>query len=235
MEECIRNKRITELDAVRGIAILCVVAVHTFSFGEQFGGWDVRWSSFFWFVKQYCGAFFVLLSGVCAILAHKSVKRGLMVFALGLCLTAVTWWLVLSGRETEEVLIQWGVLHCIGTCMMLWPLFKRLPPWVRLAAGAAMIAAGYYLEFQVHVRDPWLFPLGLRTWHFTAMDYFPLLPNLGWFLAGSFIGSRVYGEGRPLFPSLKPGVLAFCGRHSLAIYLIHQPLLYIIFRFGGKP
>ena len=226
-----RNKRITELDSARGIAILLVVLVHTFSFGKQFGGWDFEWTGFFWAVKHYGGAFFVLLSGVCVTLGSKSVRRGIIVFLLGMTLTGATTWLYLSGREDEHVLIQWGVLHCIGMCMILWPLFKKLPPWLRMAMGVVIICVGYYLRSQVHVRNPWLFPLGLRTWHFVAMDYFPLMPHLGWFLLGSGLGSLIYKDRKPLFPSLKPGVFAFCGRHSLEIYMIHQPLLYIFFRF----
>lgn len=228
------SKRITELDSARGIAILCVIAVHVFSFGKLFGGWDFQWNSFLWMVKQYGGAFFVLLSGVCATLGSKSVKRGAAVFFCGMILTGLTVWLFNSGRESENVLIQWGVLHCIGTCMIIWPLFRKMPAALRMVLGAVCVALGLYLTSQIHVRNPWLFPLGLRAWSFKAMDYFPLLPHLGWFLLGSGLGSVIYKDRRPIFPSLKPGVLAFCGRHSLLIYMIHQPLLYVFFRFGGK-
>ena len=231
METESRNKRIVELDSARGIAILLVVLVHIFSFGCQFGGWGLEWTDFFWGVKQYGGAFFVFLSGVCATLGSKSVKRGIAVFLCGMLFTGLTVWLYLSGREDESILIQWGVLHCIGLCMILWPLLRKIPSWLRIVLGAVIAAAGYYLLSQIHVRNPWLFPLGLRTWDFTALDYFPLMPHLGWFLMGSGLGSLVYSGRRPLFPSLRPGVLAFCGRHSLGIYLIHQPLLYMFFRF----
>lgn len=213
---------------------MCVIAIHVFSFGKLFGGWTFEWSSLLWAVKQYGGAFFVFLSGVCAVLGSRSVKRGAAVFFCGMILTGLTEWLYLSGREDEHVLIQWGVLHCIGMCMILWPLFRKLPAYARLAAGVALTAAGYYIKLQIHVRNPWLFPLGLRTWSFTAMDYFPMLPNFGWFLLGSGAGSLIYGKRQPLFPDLKPGIFAFCGRNSLLIYMIHQPILYLIFRFGGR-
>ena len=231
MEQKNGSNRIAELDAARGIAILCVVAVHVFAFGKQFGGWTFEWTPFFYAVKQYGGAFFVLLAGVCVTLGRRSLKRGAIVFLFGMVLTGLTTWLYLSGQEDESVLIQWGVLHCLGTCMMLWPPFRKTPVWLRAVLGTVIVALGYYLRFQVHVMNPWLFPLGLRTWHFVAMDYFPLMPHLGWFLLGSCLGNTVYKERQPLIPSLKPGVLAFCGRHSLAIYLVHQPLLYVIFRF----
>lgn len=233
MKQKTADNRIAELDAARGIAVVCMVILHVYAFGEEFGGWDRDWVPFFRALMDYGGAFFVFLSGVCAVLGSRSVKRGLIVFACGMCLTALTVWLYLSGREPESILIQWGALHCIGMCMMLWPLFRKMPVGLRAAAGAVIAAAGYYLRLQVHVRNPWLFPLGLRTWHFVAFDYFPMLPHLGWFLCGSALGSLIYRDRRPLFPSLEPGVLAFIGRHSLAIYMIHEPLLYVFFRFGG--
>lgn len=231
MEERISKNRIVELDAARGIAVLCMVMIHVFSIGGKFGGMELVWHPFFRFVKQYGGAFFVVISGICVTLGEKNLKRGLAVLSCGMILTGLTVWLYLSGQEDEHILIQWGVLHCLGTCMLLWSLFRKLPIGLRAALGAAMVAAGYWLRLQVHVRNPWLFPLGLRTWDFTTFDYFPLLPHFGWFLLGSCLGNLVYKDRKPLFPSLKPGVFAFCGRHSLAIYMIHQPLLYIFFRF----
>ena len=235
MNEKSGNNRITELDAARGIAVLCMVVVHVLAFGKKFGGWDYEWSAFFTFVKQYGGAFFVILSGVCATLSSRLFKRGVIVFCCGMALTGVTYWLCHSGREDETVLIQWGVLHCIGVCMMLWPVLKKLPVWARFALGAVIVVAGYYIRSYVYVRSSWLFPLGLRWWDFAAFDYFPLMPHLGWFMIGSGIGAAVYKDRKPLFPSLKPGALAFIGRNSLFIYLIHLPLLYVIFRTGGKP
>lgn len=234
MEQKISKNRIAELDAARGIALLCMVAIHVFSIGEKFGGMEVVWHPFFRFVKQYCGAFFVILSGICVTLGKKCIKRGLVVFMCGMVLTGLTFWLYYSGRENEHILIQWGVLHCLGTCMMLWPLFRKIPTWPRMVLGAVIVVVGYYLRLQVHVRNPWLYPLGLRTWYFTTFDYFPLMPHLGWFLLGSGLGDLIYKDRNPLIPALKPGLFAFCGRHSLEIYMIHFPVLYIFFKFGVR-
>jgi uncharacterized membrane protein len=73
-------------------------------------------------------------------------------------------------------------------------------------------------------------PLGLPWKRFSSSDYFPLLPNLGYFLLGSVIGRTAYRKKETLLPMVNPKnplicVLSFCGKHSLWIYLLHQPIL----------
>lgn len=75
-----------------------------------------------------------------------------------------------------------------------------------------------------------LFPLGLMAEGFVSSDYFPLAPNLGWFLLGMILGRTLYKEKRTLFPRVNSGsapirFLSWCGRNSLLIYLLHQPIL----------
>ena len=77
----------------------------------------------------------------------------------------------------------------------------------------------------------WLFPLGLTCEGFTSSDYFPLFPQLGYFLIGAAIGKTAYREKRTLLPGSfqKTGIARFfcwCGRQSLFIYLLHQPIVY---------
>ena len=219
---------------------MCVIAVHVFAQLEQFGGRDISWSPFFWFVKQYGGAFFVVLSGICVTLSDSvraTIKRGAIVFCCGLILTALTEWLYLSDREDAHVLIQWGVLHLLGFSMMVYPLCRKLPAWVRLASGAAITGVGYYLLANYRVLCKYLFPLGLKPLHFIAMDYFPIMPHFGWFLIGSALGTWLYASRKTRLPGVnEDGLLirslCFLGRHSLAIYMIHQPLLYVLIKQG---
>ena len=75
--------------------------------------------------------------------------------------------------------------------------------------------------------------LGFPPAGFHSSDYFPLLPYLGWFLLGSILGRRLYPRKQSRFPGTDPDkpllrFLRFCGTHSLVIYLIHQPLIFLI-------
>ena len=80
------------------------------------------------------------------------------------------------------------------------------------------------------METPWLFPLGLTTGDFASSDYFPLLPFLGFFLLGTVLGRTVYSKKQTLLPRVNSKnfllrFLQWCGRQSLWIYLLHQPVL----------
>ena len=175
---------------------------------------------------------FVVLSGLCATLGRRSLRRGAQVFGCGMLITAVTAGMVLLGLADRFLIIYFGVLHLLGVCMMLWPLLRRLPVWARLALGLVLIGLGY--RFQTFTVDTfWLVPFGLVPPGFSSSDYFPLLPGLGWFLLGACLGTALYRKRRsllPNFPVQNPVVRFFrlCGTHSLWIYLLHQPVLYAI-------
>ena len=77
------KSRIWELDALRGVCILCVIVVHFLFDLSFFGGLDLTLPAWYVFIQEYGGAIFVVLSGVCVTLGSKSVRRGLIVFAWG--------------------------------------------------------------------------------------------------------------------------------------------------------
>ena len=225
-----KKERIWELDALRGFCILLVIAVHLIYDLMTFTGAALRLPGWYVFIQQYGGVVFVVLSGCCATLGSRSFRRGLLVFACGMLITLVTWGMYRLGLAGEDVVCRFGVLHLLGVCMMLYPLEKRLPTAAVLAQAAVMIVCGYLIRSTV-VQTKLLFPLGLVYPGFTSSDYFPLLPQLGWFLLGVCAGRRFYAEKRTRLPGRAqqlPPVRFFCwcGRQSLLIYLLHQPVLY---------
>ena len=226
------DNRIWELDALRGLMILIMVFIHLCFDLDYFRGIDLVKNPVLQFCMDHCGVSFVILSGLCAVLGRRSVRRGLQVLGGGLLITAVTVGMVLLGLADRFLIIYFGVLHLLGVCMMLWPLLRRLPVWARLALGLVLIGLGYW--FQTFTVDTfWLVPFGLVPPGFSSSDYFPLLPGLGWFLLGACLGTVLYRQRRsllPNFPVQNPVVRFFrwCGTHSLWIYLLHQPVLYAI-------
>ena len=227
-----KNNRIWELDALRGIMILGVVFIHFCFDLDYFLGVDLIRNPVVQLVMDRCGMSFVVLSGLCATLGRRSLRRGAQVFGCGMLITAVTAGMVLLGLADRFLIIYFGVLHLLGVCMMLWPLLRRLPVWARLALGLVLIGLGYW--FQTFTVDTfWLVPFGLVPPGFSSSYYFPLLPGLGWFLLGACLGTVLYRQRRsllPNFPVQNPVVRFFrwCGTHSLWIYLLHQPVLYAI-------
>lgn len=225
------KKRIWELDAFRGVCILGMVIVHLL-FDVVYLYRLVDWVFPPWldFISRWGGVLFLLLSGICVTLGSRSFRRGLIVFGSGMVITAVTVAMYLLHLANKAIIIYFGVLQCLGVCMMLWSVFRHFPTWFLTFSGILFAAVGLYLGTVVLVDFPWLMPLGFLFPGFSTADYFPLLPHFGFFLLGAAIGRKVYPKKETLFPAvndrnplLRP--LCFAGRHSLLIYLVHQPLL----------
>lgn len=219
------KRRIWELDALRGLALLGMIGIHLiYDLVDLFGVW--HWQQPVWYLlfKNNYGAIFLLISGISATLGSHPVKRGLQVFLCGFLCTAATVGMFLLGTAGKDIIIYIGVLQCLGLCMMLWPLFRRLPQWGLVGLGLLMAAAGLYLRTKAFP-FPWLMPLGFAPYGFASSDYFPLLPNLGYFLLGAALGKKVYGDKQSRFLTARFPFLQWCGRNSLLIYLLHQPIL----------
>ena len=232
------KKRIWELDVLRGVCILGMVVVHLIYDLQTFFSLPfLADSRLFDLIKQWGGVLFLLISGICVTLGSHPVRRGLIVFACGLVCSAVTAGMYFLNMADKSIIIYFGVLHCLGVCMLLWPLFKRLPVWALGLLGLGLTVLGLWISGNVVVDFPWLIPLGLVPGDFASSDYFPLLSNLGFFLVGACLGKTLYRKKETLLPRVNPAnpVLAFftlLGKWSLPVYLLHQPiitgLLYLI-------
>lgn len=228
------KKRIWELDAFRGICILGMIVVHfVYDLVYLYRLVDWKYPTWFSLVQGYGGILFIVLSGICVTLGHRHAKRGAIVLGCGFLISLVTYAMYRLGFITKGTIIYFGVLHCLGVCMLLWEPLRRLPTAALLCAGLALAAVGLYLNLgQVYPVDtPYLMFLGLRCKYFSAGgDYFPLMPNLGYFLIGAALGRTVYAKKESLLPRVNdrnPVIrfFSFCGRQSLFIYMGHQPIL----------
>lgn len=223
--------RIWELDVLRGIFILGMVIVHCIYDLQTFLNIPVlSGSELFSFIQDWGGVLFFLISGICVTLGSRSIRRGLIVFGCGLVVSAVTYGMYALGFAGKGMIIYFGVLHCLGACMLLWPLFKRIPWQVLIPLSALLIYIGLDLEPYRFDTGLWLVPLGFRPVAFYSSDYFPLLPFLGFFLLGVILGKTLYRKQETLFPKVSPKnifvrALSFVGRWSLPIYMLHQPIL----------
>jgi uncharacterized membrane protein len=193
----------------------------------------LRWDPPGWynFLARLVAVGFVLISGLCVTLGKRTLRRGLTVLGCGLIITAVTVVLTLTGFCDNSIIIYFGILHCLGCCMLLWPLVRKCPGWVLLLLGTALFAAGKYFA-TLTVDTFWLVPFGLLPRSFVSSDYFPLVEHFGIFLWGAGLGRYLYQNKQSLLPGVKQILpvrcLAWCGRKSLVIYMLHQPVLALI-------
>lgn len=237
------------LDTVRGVCILSMVAYHgMYDLVDIFGlpsAWYTGLPGYIW--QQSTCWTFILLSGMCWQLSRRHVKRGLLLVGCGAAITLITWLVMPSQR------ILYGVLNLLGlSALLLIPLdkvFRKIPAWAGLGGALLLFAltknvARGSLGFEglVLCRLPrWLYAtdilavVGFPSPSFWSTDYFPLLPWFFLFCAGYFLWSLLDKSPRAkelLRPGLRP--LSFLGRHSLVIYLIHQPALMAVFTVLGR-
>ena len=227
-------QRIFALDLARTMALAAMVVFH-FTFDLMLFGHLPPGTVFtgFWpYFARGIASSFLFMAGVSLWLAHgQGVRwrafwwRFAMIAAAAALVTVATYFAM--GAQ----FIRWGILHAIAGGSLIGLLVLRLPSVVTLALAIAAFAAPHYLRAQVF-DGPWWVWLGLSTEVPPMMDYEPLLP----WLCPVFLGivfARAMGRAR-LWDRLRQwrptgplaALLGWPGRHSLAIYLIHQPLLF---------
>jgi uncharacterized membrane protein len=231
--------RLWEIDVTRGIAILMMIVYHTVFDLSFFGMYPVNATTGPWRFFAYATAsLFLLVVGISLVVSHdraavtlsgfsltkKFLIRGAGIFALGLLVTVATW------LYLHEGFVIFGILHLIGISVILAPIFFRFRKF-NVTIGIFCIAAGYSIAT---LSGPdFLLPLGIIPSGFTSVDYTPLFPWFGMVLVGMGLGSWLY-EGAVRRFSLKPlpefivSPLAFLGRHSIMIYLVHQPVIILL-------
>lgn len=225
------RKRIWELDAFRGVCVLGMVLVHfVLDVTMLYSLVDWQIPGWFIFLQNWGGVLFLLISGISVTFSRNSLRRGFWVFSCGMLITAATVGMYLLGIATRSIIIYFGVLQCLGICMALWPLFQKLPLWALSAIGTGIVLLGLFFTRLPPTEFYWLIPLGIPCAEFYTADYFPLFPYLGFFLLGAALGRALYRNKQTLLPKVNANhpllrFLQFCGKYSLFIYMLHQPIL----------
>jgi len=241
LQRQIKN-RFIELDLFRGLAIALMIFGHFLWDLDYFGIAPIN-SEIYIQLQRTVPPLFFLLVGICLAVSinkkhdlsldeNKKYKnhlllRGIKIFSLGMVLTTITM-IFLPERP-----IIFGVLHFIGLSIVLSVFFLRFRIYnilIGLLFLAISIPIGQYV-----IATPTVLHLAIglhqaNFWEYTT-DYFPLLPWFGVVLFGIGLGNILYKDNkrRFRFPDIskyKPVALfSWLGRHSLAVYLLHQPVI----------
>ncbi len=231
------------LDGIRGIVLVSMIAYHfswnmVYLYGAKWS-WYQSAGAYFW-QQSICWTF-ILLSGFCWAMGRNHLKRGLLVFGGGALVTIVTLLVMPQNR------VVFGVLTLIGSCMLLMiPLdkvLKRIPAEIGAfgSFGLFLITRNInrgWLGFESFnlVRLPrelyrgWFATyLGMPAADFYSTDYFSLIPWFFLFAVGYFLFKifEKYGFLNWNCLQIKIPVFGWMGKHSLLIYLLHQPILYV--------
>jgi uncharacterized membrane protein len=242
-----KHSRIDILDAIRGIAILSMVVYHgLYDIYYVFGYKIVLYDIFTVLEPPFAGAF-ILLCGVSCLFSHNNLKRGVRVFFLAMVVTFGT--ILFSKFISPGEEIYFGILHFMGAAIIIYAFIGRfleriprvvaLPLWILLFAVTYTLPLTYMIGFPGFnilqlpfslANLPWFFPFGLPGANFSSADYFPLVPWFFLFLAGTVLGVPIKEHKLPeRFYTQRVPLFAGAGRNTLLIYVLHQPLLFIIF------
>jgi uncharacterized membrane protein len=226
-----RPPRIWEIDFLRGLSIILMVGYHIlYDLSELCGirtliGIPINLSTAGWSAAViFFAGLFIVLSGISSTLSRRNTRRALELLGLSIVVTAATYLFDPSSA------IYFGILHCLGACILIYGLaLEKSKPLTCAAAGAIVLGlslAASLLMKKAPVPFDWLLPFGIHSQTYVSFDYFPLLPWFAIFLAGAVMGKSVYAPKRSLIPKrLPPNLINAAGRHSLLIYIVHQPII----------
>ncbi len=235
------KERIYALDWIRGIAVWGMILHHALFAFEQVAwifGWDMEFwvldTWVFWALQELFVGAFLLVSGICTAFSRNVLRRGAIISSAALLITLVTG-VLLPAVGVTGLQIWFGVLHMFGLSMLLYGLFTCKKRWVPVATGAVLFCL--YLAIVTCRGMDWvnwpLTILGFPFEGFYSADYYPIFPYFFLFLAGTFLGPLVKEHRFPAWfytARFKPA--EWTGRHSLWVYLLHQPLLFGLIAAG---
>ena len=219
--------RLNKLDALRGLTLISMILYHAM--------WDVVYIyriNIPWYgelpgsiwQQSICWTF-ILLSGLSLSLGHHPVKRGLMVSLCGLVITIVT--LIFL---PEDVVI-FGILTFMGAAMILCSFVDRLNIDKRILLFVSLLL--FFLTRGV-CNTAYSFGnyltafIGFPFAGFFSTDYFPLIPWFFLYLAGYSLSFLLTDKVKGVLSGELCPHLEFIGRHTLIIYMLHQPVIMLV-------
>ena len=241
-------KRLRFIDAYRGFALVNMIAYHWFYDYANIFSMPLEWfmgtATYIW--QQWIVFSFIFVSGTVLNYAKHSQLRGILLCLCGFFLTVCTYFFV------PQELIVFGILSFLGVAMLVTRLFIQR---VRSSIIAIFCIFGFLLtegwhngywgfygfhfaELKLTPPDTLLFfILGIPGTSYSSADYVPIFPWIFIFWLGAF--GCTWLQSRAEFQIILKrfdfkrqsgcyNILELLGRHTLIIYLLHQPMLYFL-------
>lgn len=211
------SERSIFLDVLRGFTVVLMIIFH-FSFDLDYFGFisvDIVHAPFWYFFPRLIVFLFLFAVGIALSIAHRN---GIKWKSFGKRLLLLLFWAAIISIVTynffPENWIYFGTLHAIAVVSVFsLPFLKR--PWEALVVGLCLFIPSIIWDQTL----PWI-QLPHSSW-----DYISPFPWLGASLIGIFAAhKRIYLIDFPRNKLVKS--LNYLGKHSLFIYLVHQPILF---------
>ncbi|MEE0858777.1 MAG: heparan-alpha-glucosaminide N-acetyltransferase domain-containing protein [Acutalibacteraceae bacterium] len=238
-----KTQRIHMLDEIRGLAVIAMILYHLFYSMTFIFNMECSYSimSAIYPYEPIIPITFITISGIVCSFSRNNLKRGLIVFGVAIGITLVT------GIFIPSQVILFGILHFLGIALILYGIlqkaFAKIPVGIGLTIFLILfifcynIPKGYigissYANIQLPQQLYSVYALsfiGFPSSDFISSDYFPIIPYIFLFFAGTFIGRIFKEKGVPkfMYKKLCPP-LDFIGKHALIIYVAHQPIIIAV-------
>jgi uncharacterized membrane protein len=228
--------RIPLIDVARGLALVAMAVYHFF--------WDLQFFGFLepgtatdgplkWFARSIATSFLALV-GIGLYLGHGAeirwrpfLRRVAIVGSAALLITLATY------VVTPASFVSFGILHLIAVGSFLGLAVLPLPVPVILTLSAGIFAAGMNFTLPA-LNTPLLSWIGMSETIRPSNDFVPVFPWFSAVLVGIAMAKQAHASGLlarlvSVSAASPPArFLKFFGRHSLAFYLVHQPVLIAI-------
>ncbi len=232
----IKNIRYPVVDCIRGLAILAMMIYH-FGFDLNMLGYlsqNINHSMTWQIARGLILGTFLFIAGFSmALAAPQTLKQRLVrLVPIAGCALLVS---VVSYFMFPDSWIFFGVLHFVVVASFICGLMMQ-HKILMLTTAIALLGIGFFYQSPVF-DQPLLQWLGMMTHKPITEDYVPMLPWISVMMIGIIIGEWALTRTQlaPLAcrptAALKP--VQWLGRHSLAVYMIHQPILLVVLTIFG--
>jgi uncharacterized membrane protein len=229
------TKRIIGIDIFRGWAILLMVIFH-FSYDIHYFNiidFQIQTNTFFIWFRFLIVSMFLLTVGMSLKLAHQqkinwsTLKKRTLQLTIASLLVSISSYFIFPHSW-----IYFGILHFILLAsLIVLPLLNH--PYISLTIAVTSFIAFHLNIINMH----WLFNLLVTPLHLppkSSVDVVRFVPWISFILVGMSMVSL--GWHQKIFTlyffekkSRINNFFSFIGKHSLLIYLIHQPILFGLF------
>lgn len=224
------RSRIDLVDLARGLALVAMFVFHFaydlsyFGFIETDVATDPPWR---WFARGIAGSFLTIVGFSLVLATRKGLNLSAYLRRLAMVAGAAALVTLATFFALPDSFIFFGILHHIALASVLALPFLRLPPLALIACAAIAFALPSVVA-QPWLDHDWLLWLGFARVPVRSADFVPLFPWFGCVLAGMALAKLALasaGRWRQWQARVLPArILAWGGRHSLAVYLVHQPV-----------
>jgi len=247
------EKRVAEVDVIRGILILFVLFDHLFncfmSYGYQWWqltGWESCrclyevWNFYYHhvvreIVRQIILFGFVFVSGISCAFSRNNWSRACLMLLIAFVLTTGSRVVDSLKMFDFNVIIDFNVIHVLAVSTLFY-CFVQNQSWKGLLASLLcwFLFSWYGMDilrtnpnFETAYIPPLINP---GTYYQAQADWMPLVPYIIFFFMGAIVSYFLYPTKKPLFQRHEwERPLCFLGRNTMWVYLGHQIVLQPIF------